>query len=297
MRQGIQTILDRFQSVGRGLLDWYGEMTQMLPDYIQENIAELIGTLLASILMAVITTYIFNRRQVIQKARGRVLHFRMEMYAQVLECTAKNSDQISFMQNREEIFAAMSLAQIDLNNPTLSAPSLLSQPTRAQAYLHTVEKLCSKGLYILDDDVLGKLLQLKIYLMNYLMFGTMIDGYVAASAGIPAQVGERVKKTFYEYFSLVIAREYEGWVEQIDATIQKKQARVRFEPRKKDYRKPRQRKKLQSALWKDSTLYDNTASAFFLIGLIFGTELSWEDEQLQTGMADWMRYISSVMAG
>ena len=60
------------------LTAWICEIRTMVPDFIFEKIAELLGTLVASIIIAVITTYIFNRRLEIRKVQQHVMELRLE---------------------------------------------------------------------------------------------------------------------------------------------------------------------------------------------------------------------------
>lgn len=269
-----------------------------VPDYIWESLSEIAGTLIASILIAVITAYVFNRRQEIQKVRARILHFRLEQYEQIIRCLGQYSDRHSWEGNiRNQILDALEEAELPLSNDELVSPSVLTSEDETLNMLKELESFSTKGLYILDDDVQGALLKLKVYMMNYHMFADLIECYLQSHPEkFPGEVCEHVKEIFFQYYSLVVAEEYDGVVASLEEMIQRKRSSVRFERSGKNYRNVRRRKKLRNSLLDSSVLCGNMVNALHLIGLILATEMGWGDEEAASGIKDWMSYVLDIVS-
>lgn len=274
----------------------YMQFVNGVPDYILQNMAELVGTLLASVVIAVITTYIFNRNQEIQKVKGRVMQLRLDMYDQIINLLKKYDRRISWENDREQLLAGLEMADIHWNGRDTIVAFILSDYANHRTYLQSLDQLCVKGIYILDDDTLQSLLSLKIYFLNYQMFSELLDGYELRSGGrVDKQTREKVKELFYEYYSIVCAGEYEEVVRKVESTIHQKRTQLRFERHGKNYRKLGKRKKLQDALWKDSKFAKSLPNALILMGIILCQELQYEDDEVEMEMNHWAKYLEHIM--
>lgn len=148
-----------------------------VPDYIIENVAELIGTLVATVLIAIVTTYIFNRQQEINKVKARVFRYRLNMYEDITRYLEKYDHMMSLSNDREHIIDALSKVDLSVNTIDWAVVGMLTEPDEIKNALAEVDRVSIKGIYILDDDVLAKVLILKMYLMNLQQYSILVDSY------------------------------------------------------------------------------------------------------------------------
>ena len=274
----------------------YIQLVQNVPDYIWQNLAELIGTLLASVVLAVITTYIFNRHQEIQKVKGRVMQLRMDMYQQLIELLKKYDQMISWENDREQLLEGLRMADIQLEVSDTIAAAILSDYENHKGYLESLDRFCVKGIYILDDDTLQSLLSLKIYFMNYQIFANLLDDYELCNGKrVDEDVRKRVKEMFYQYYSVVCAKDYEKVVRNLEMTIHKKRTQLKLERHGKNYRKIRTRKKLQDKLWSESDFAKYLSNGLMLMAIILCQELGYEGEMLEMELGQWVKYLEHIM--
>lgn len=279
-----------------GIKEAYMQLAGQIPDYIWQNIAELVGTLLASVLLAVITTYIFNRHQEIQKVKGRVMQFRMDMYQQLIDFLKKYDRMISWENDREQLLEGLRMADIDFEEEDTIAAYILSDYQNHKAYLESLDQFCIKGIYILDDDTLQSLLSLKIYIMNYQMFSDLLDGYELRNGrSVEEDIRKRVKEMFYQYYSVVCAQDYEEVVRKLERNIHKKRTQLKLERHGKNYRKIRRRKKLQDELWKRSDFVRYLPNGLMLMAIILCQELEYDGEMLELELGHWTKYLEHIM--
>lgn len=84
------------------------------PDYIWEGLSEMLGALAASVIITVFTTYVLNRKQEVNKVKGRVLHLRLEMYQAILKLLQEHVKILSYAGERQGIESTLSSHRINI---------------------------------------------------------------------------------------------------------------------------------------------------------------------------------------
>lgn len=254
---------------------WLENMTKNVPTYIVENAVELAGTLLASVIIAVITTYIFNRSQERQKVKARVMHFRLEMYEEIMALLKKYDLQVSYENEAAVIKDALALAGFDVSECSMHTSLILSDWRRLDVFQEELDQICTRGIYILDDAVLRKLLSLKIYVLNCRLLANMLDGYQLENGKqLSKKEIEGIKDLFFQYYSVVAAKPYAKFVADLELEIHKKRTRLRFERAGKDYKKIWRRNRLRSKVFKKSGFKKRFPKALILLELCVRSHLN-----------------------
>lgn len=266
----------------------WNEIRNNVPIYIVENFVELVGTLIASVIIAVITTYVFNRIQERQKVKARVIHFRIQMYEQIIECLKRYDRQISLENDAEQIKEVLSLAEFTKNEYRLYTSYVLYNWQQLNTFLEELDQLCVRGIYILDDAVFRRLLSLKIYVFNCVLFTSMLDGYQLKNGKIFSENEKNgIKEVFYQYYSLTASKPYEKFVVDLEQEIHRKRVHLKFEQRAKNYKVVWRREKLRKKVWKRADYKKQFPKAFVLLGLCACEYLGYDNEQILQEIQHW----------
>lgn len=268
----------------------WNEIRNSVPVFIMEDLVELIGTLIASVFIAVITTYVFNRIQERQKVKARVMHFRLEMYEQIIECLKRYDRQISLENDAEQIKDVLTLAEFTENEYRLYTSYVLYDWQQLNIFLEELDQLCVRGIYILDDAVFRKLLSLKIYVFNCVLFTSMLDGYqLKSKKEFSENEKNGIKELFYQYYSLTASKSYEKFVADLEQEIHRKRVHLKFEQRPKNYKVAWRQEKLRKKVWKKAGYKKQFPKAFVLLGLCACEYLRYDSEQTLQEIQHWTK--------
>lgn len=175
-------------------------------------------------------------------------------------------------------------------------PYLLTDHSMLHTYQRDLDRLCTRGLYILDDDVLECMVGIKIYFRNYVMFAEMLEGYEPyGKKHNIAEVAEPVEKIFYQHIAVICGEDYMSLVEELQQCIHKKRTQLHFERSGKNFKKVRRRMRLRNKILDQSNLVRCLHNEFILLGMIMCQELGLDPDEEQKEMNHWVNYLAKVM--
>lgn len=237
-----------------------------LPDFMVGNLVELLAVLLASVLVAIFSTLIVDKKRVIQRVKARVLDLRLEQYDAIRSFVGEQTKTAAFPENIDDLKNNLEISGLSLkgNEYGYSSKGIASEQTIKQA-LTELENLTMDGLYVLDDDVLGMLLQIKIYILNLNMFSTILHGYYDNKENVRYVVGNRqennegpkevkpataddinqISELYFHHLSILLNNEYQNMIERLQEMVIHKASKPKFERKEKNYRKIKTRRRLQ----------------------------------------------------
>lgn len=257
------------------ILGWFSNMASefsalinKLPDFMIGNLIELLGVLIASVFVAVFSTLYVDKKREIQKVKARVLDMRLEQYDAVRTFVEGQRKTTVFPENVDVVksnFEASGLSLKD-NENCYSSKGIATEQRISQALVE-LENLSMNGLYVLDDDVLGMLLQIKIYIMNLNMFSIVLHGYYDNKDYCSKEilVGNRqennedekevnaaatddidqISELYFHHLSILLNNEYQNMIEKLQEMIIHKASKPKFERKEKNYRRIKTRRRLQ----------------------------------------------------
>lgn len=240
-----------------------------LPDFMVGNFVELLAVLLASVLVAIFSTLIVDKKRVIQKVKARVLDLRLEQYDAIRSFVEEQTKTAAFPENIDDLKNNLEISGLSLkgNENCYSSKGIATEQKISQALIE-LENLTMDGLYILDDDVLGMLLRIKIYILNLNMFSLILHGYYDNKESVSEQilVGNRqensedvnkvkiaattddinqISELYFHHLSILLNNEYQNMIEKLQEMIIHKASKPKFERKEKNYRQIKTRRRLQ----------------------------------------------------
>lgn len=240
-----------------------------LPDFMVGNLVELLAVLLASVLVAIFSTLIVDKKRVIQRVKARVLDLRLEQYDAIRSFVEEQTKTAAFPENIDNLKNNLEISGLSLkgNENCYSSKGIATEHKISQA-LNELENLTMDGLYILDDDVLGMLLQIKIYILNLNMFSLILRGYYDNKENVRKEilVGNRqennedekeakaattddinqISEIYFHHLSILLNNEYQNMIEKLQEMIIHKASKPKFERKEKNYRRIKTRRRLQN---------------------------------------------------
>ncbi len=237
------------------ILSWMSTLINRLPNFMVANLIELLGVLIASVLVAVISTLYVDKKRKVQKVKARVLDMRLEQYDLIRSFVEGQKNTKAFPENADDVKMNLGASGLSLkdNDSCYSSQAIATEQKMSQV-LDELENLAMKGLYILDDDVLGMLLQIKIYIMNLKMFSIILRGYYVNKQNdkderkapiITPEDIEQISAFYYHHLSIFLNNEYQNMIVKLQEMVIKKASKPKFERKEKNYRKIKTRRRLQ----------------------------------------------------
>jgi antitoxin component HigA of HigAB toxin-antitoxin module len=246
-----------------------------LPDFMIGNFIEILGILFASLLVAVVSTLYVDKKREIQKVKARVLDMRLEQYNAIREFVEVQNKTRIYPDNVEAVKSNLEKSGLSLeDNESCYSSHAIDSEKGISETLEKLENLTMKGLYIIDDDVLGMLLQIKIYIMNLNMFSVILHGYFKKkeidskntinvnkqiesddNIGISETINQ-ISDFYFHHLSILLNNEYQKMIEKLQKMVIVKASKPKFERKEKNYRKIRTRRRLQEKAL-DKTILKN----------------------------------------
>lgn len=229
---------------------------------------ELLVVLLASVLVATFSTLIVDKKRVIQKVKARVLDLHLEQYDAIRSFVEEQTKTAAFLENIDDLKNNLEISGLSLkdNENCYSSKGIASEQKIRQA-LTELENLTMYGLYVLDDDVLGMLLHIKIYILNLNMFSTILRGYYENKENVSEEIlvgnkqenneGQKevkiattndinqISELYFHHLSILLNNEYQNMIEKLQEMVIHKASKPKFERKEKNCRKIKTRRRLQ----------------------------------------------------
>lgn len=153
------------------------------------------------------------------------------------------------------------------NENCYSSKEIANEQRISQALVE-LENLTMDGLYILDDDVLGMLLRIKIYILNLNIFSSILRGYYDNKENVSKEilVGNRqennedekevkiaattddinqISELYFHHLSILLNNEYQNMIEKLQEMVIDKASKPKFERKERNYRRIKTRRRLQ----------------------------------------------------
>ena len=274
------------------LLKYYTmQLTSALPNFIVGNIIEIVCTIAASILVAVFTTAVLDRRKNINAVMAYVMSLRLKQYSDIRVFTKNAENTKSYAKDAENILNLLEDCSMKIENDVyFESSDVVSSLEKIDKQLTELENLTANGLYILDDDTLGQLLAVKIYVKNLRMYADLLEGYVKCFSRNEAFPSKEIKETlniFYTYLSVFTYNDYQKLIYELSKSAEAKSSKPRFERKEKNYRQIRTRQKIQDKVFENTWLSNNfpkLVHALILIYIDYGSVPDEEREEFAKGM-------------
>ena len=273
------------------LLYYTVQLASALPNFIVGNIIEIVCTIAASILVAVFTTVVLDRRKNINAVMAYVMSLRLKQYSDIRVFTKNAENTKSYAKDAENILNLLEDCSMKIENDVyFESSDAVSSLEKIDKQLTELENLTANGLYILDDDTLGQLLAVKIYVKNLRMYADLLEGYVKCFSRNEAFPSKEIKETlniFYTYLSVFTYNDYQKLIYELSKSAEAKSSKPRFERKEKNYRQIRTRQKIQDKVFENTWLSNNfpkLVHALILIYIDYGSVPDEEREEFAKGM-------------
>ncbi len=267
------------------------QLTSVLPNFIVGSIVEIVCTIAASILVAVFTTVVLDRRKNINAVMAQVMNLRLKQYGEIRMFIKNAENTKSYAQDAENIFNLLECCSLKIENDVyFESSDAVSSLEAIDTQLTELENLTANGLYILDDDTLGQLLTVKIYVKNLRMYADLLDGYIRSISKEKVISEKELKETldiFYTYLSVFTYNDYQKLISELLKLVEAKSSKPRFERKEKNYRKIRTRQRIQDEVFENTWLsnnFPNLVHALILIYIDHGSIPDDECEEFAKGM-------------
>ena len=228
-----------------------------LPDFMVGNLIELLGVLFASVIVAIFSTLFVDKRREIQKVKTRVLDMRLEQYDAIRSFVEDQNKTAAFPENIDAVKNNFEISGLSLkdNENCYSSQGIATEQKITQA-LFELENLIMNGLYVLDDDVLGMLLQIKIYIVNLNMFSGILRGYYDNKENnskktlgdnrreennedkkeikiVTSEDIDQISECYFQHLSILLNNEYQNMIEKLQEMVIHKASKPKFERKEK----------------------------------------------------------------
>ena len=310
----------------KSILGWLSQIVFELfakidkfPGFMKGNLIELLGVLIASVLVAVFSTLYIDKKREVQKVKARVLDMRLEQYNVIRSFFEEQSKTITFPENVDDI--KNNLANIGLmldDNDECYCSQGISTEQKVKKVLDKLETLVMRGLYILDDDVLGMLLQIKIYIMNLNIFSIILNGYydnkknnnkitldvkrkeeIAKDKKLVQTITSediiQISDFYYHNLSILLNNEYQKMIEKLQKMLMQKSSKPKFERKEKNYRKIRTRQRLQKKALRNKILKSKFPQLIMALASFNSAYFQETDEQREKTIKIFLDYSKEIL--
>lgn len=290
-----------------------------LPDFMIGSLVELLGILVASILVAVFSTLYVDKKREIQKVKARVLDMRLEQYDAIRTFVEGQRKTMAFPENADAVKSNFEISGLSLkdNENCYSSKGIASEQKIGQVLVR-LENLTMNGLYILDDDVLGMLLQIKIYIKNLNMFSIILRGYYDNKEdGSKKILGEnrregnnsdekevkititddinQISEFYFHHLSILLNNEYQNMIEKLQEMVVHKSSKPNFERKEKNYRKIKTRRRLQNKALDKTILKNKFPELIHALALLSSAHFQESEEQRDRTSREFLAYAISII--
>lgn len=280
-----------------------------LPDFMVGKLLELLGVMLASVLVAIFATLFVDKKREVQKVRARLLDMRLEQYEEIRSFVEEQIKIAAFPENIDDVKNNFEVSGLSLedNEECLSSRGIATEQKIGQA-LAELETITMNGLYILDDDVLGLLLQIKIYILNLNMFSTILRGYYGidefSGENNEHQIGEKIvsgedvdqiSEFYFHHLSIFLNHEYQGMIGSLQEMVLNKASKPKFERKEKNYRKIKTRQRLQDRALNKTILRNNFPQLILALASTSSAFLQETDDKRDKTIKGFFDYALDIL--
>ena len=285
-----------------------------LPDFMIGNFIEIVGVLFASVLVAVVSTLYVDKKREIQKVKARVLDMRLEQYNGIREFVEVQNKTRIYPDNVDDVKSNLEDSGLTLedNESCYSSQAIASEKEIGET-LEKLENLAMKGLYILDDDVLGMLLQIKIYIMNLNMFSVILRGYFKkieiSSKNIitvnkqadndvnveTSRMINQISDFYFHHLSILLNNEYQSMIEKLQKMVIVKASKPKFERKEKNYRKIRTRRRLQEKAIDKTILMNKFPQLIHALASVTAVHVQETEDQQEIMIKEFFEYAIEIL--
>lgn len=303
------------------IVGWFSHVAaslNKLPDFMVGNFVELLAVLLASVLVAIFSTLIVDKKRVIQKVKARVLDLRLEQYDAIRSFVEEQTKTAAFPENIEDLKNNLEISGLSLkgNENCYSSKGITNEQRISQALVE-LENLTMNGLYVLDDDVLGMLLRIKIYILNLNMFSLILHGYYDNKESVSKEIlvgnrqennqGENEVKTatrddinqiselYFHHLSILINNEYQNMIEKLQEMVIHKAAKPKFERKEKNYRRIKTRRRLQDKALDKTILRSKFPQLLHALASLCSAYFQESEEQRNITLKGFFSYAVDIL--
>jgi hypothetical protein len=292
----------------------FAALINKLPDFMVGNLIELLAVLFASVLVAIFSTLIVDKKREIQKVKVRVLDLRLEQYDAIRSFVEDQSKTVAFPENIDAVKNNFKISDLSLkdNENGYSSQGIANEQKISQALIE-LENLTMNGLYILDDDVLGMLLQIKIYIMNLNMFSSILHGYYDNKGNDSKKILEennedekvvkiittedinKISELYFHHLSILLNNEYQNMIEKLQEMVIHKASKPKFERKEKNYRKIRTRRRLQNKALDKTILRNKFPQLIHALASLCSAYFQESEEQRNNTLKGFFAYAVDIL--
>lgn len=270
-------------------------MIANLPHFMLGNILDLFGVLLASIFISVFSTLVIDKKRIIRKVQARVLDLRLEQYDDIRNFIKDQTEIKMFPENCKLIKENLQISNLSLegNNNCCSSYGI-STPEKIKGALFKLENLSMNGLYILDDDVLGMILQVKIYIKNLDFFNIILNGYYDTKKQPTDEELKEIGKFYFHHLSILLNNEYQTMIKKLQKLIIEKSSKPKFEHKEKDYRKVKTRQNLQTKALEKTILMNRFPHLIHGLASLYSAHFNETEEERSNTIKSFLEYTMDI---
>lgn len=297
----------------------FAALINKLPDFMAGNLIELLGVLFASVLVAIFSTLIVDKKREVQKVKARVLDLRLEQYDTIRSFVEVQSKTEVFLENTDDVKRNFEISGLSLkdNEECYSSKEIATEQKISQALIE-LENLTMNGLYVLDDDVLGMLLQIKIYIMNLNTFPTLLRGYYESKEnGSKKTLGDsgqeennedkkevkiataedinQISELYFHHLSILLNNEYQNMIERLQEMVIRKASKPKFERKEKNYRKIKTRQRLLDKALDKTILANKFPNLIHALASLYSAYFQESEEQRNNTLKEFFAYAVDIL--
>lgn len=290
-----------------------------LPDFMVGNLVELLAVLLASVLVAIFSTLIVDKKRVIQRVKARVLDLRLEQYDAIRSFVEEQTKTAAFPENIDDLKYNLEISGLSLNgNENCYSSKGIATEHKISQVLIELENLTMDGLYILDDDVLGMLLRIKIYILNLNMFSSILRGYYDNKENVSKEILvsnrqennedekevkiavtpddiNQISELYFHHLSILLNNEYQNMIEKLQKMVVHKSSKPRFERKEKNYRKIKTRRRLQDKALDKTILRSKFPQLLHALASLCSAYFQESEEQSDITLKEFFDYALDIL--
>ena len=275
------------------------QLTSLFPSFIVGSIVEIVCTIAASVLVAVFTTVVLDRRKNINAVMAQVMNLRLKQYGEIRMFIKNAQNTKSYAQDSENILNLLECCSLKIENDVyFESSDSVSSLEEIDRQLTKLENLTADGLYILDDVTLGQLLTVKIYVKNLRMYADLFEGYIRSISKeneFPEKELKEALDIFYTYLSVFTYNDYQKLISVLSKSVEAKSSKPRFERKEKNYRKIRTRQKIQDEVFENTWLNNNFPNLVHALILIYIDRGLVPDEECEEFAKGMFRYTLKIL--
>jgi len=289
------------------------------PDFMMGNLIELLGVLIASVLVAVFSTLYVDKKREIQKVRARVLDMRLEQYDAIRTFVEVQNTIKIFPDNVDTVKSNLEICGLSLeDNENCYSSQAIASEKKISETLEKLESLTMNGLYILDDDVLGMLLQIKIYIKNLNMFSIILRGYfnkkengskniLKVNKQEDNDVNEsdanvrtsgtinQISDFYFHHLSILLNNEYQNMIKKLQKMVIDKASKPKFERKEKNYRKIRTRQRMREKALDKTILMNKFPQLILALASVSAVHFQETEEQQDNMIKEFFEYANRIL--